>query len=362
MKTKLLPQNERARSAEMHVRSIDEEGRSATFVCSTDVVDRYDEIVAQNWDLRSYRQNPVALYAHNKSELPIGQATEVDVVGGKLIATLKFASEKANPLAENVWQSILEKTLRAVSVGFIPHTVRWERRLDTEVLVLDDNELLEISVVPVPANPEALAKAHAKALEMARAEKEAEEAKSGASPAPSDDPAPATEPTAKEAPPAAPEPPTEVPAPAAESTPEKAAPDAPASAPEAPAPAPAAPAPAPPAAEEKAAPAPPALTPLERERARANAAEKAATEARKKLTERELDPLLDSGVEPWEVEHLTRLREVSPELYEGELKRRAAAPKRHFSERTLPNDSGRSVASTDPASQVNAAVARNTPK
>lgn len=148
----------------MHLRAVREGAREADFVASTDAVDSYGEIVDQSWRLERFKKNPVILFAHNSREIPIGQATKCEVVNGELECTIRFASEKANPKAEQVWQSVLEKTLRAVSVGFNPGTVRYEKRNDREVCVLSDNELFEISVTPIPANPDALAKMRARAL------------------------------------------------------------------------------------------------------------------------------------------------------------------------------------------------------
>ncbi|HEY1956704.1 MAG TPA: HK97 family phage prohead protease [Polyangiaceae bacterium] len=158
---------------ELCIRAKRLETREADFVASTDAVDAYDEIVAQNWDLDRFKANPVILWAHNSRELPIGKATRCEMVGGRLECTIKFASEKANPQAEQVWQLVQDDMLRAVSVGFYPRTVRSEKRDDKDVYVLDDNELHEISVVPVPANPEALAKMKQRALERAHVEIEA---------------------------------------------------------------------------------------------------------------------------------------------------------------------------------------------
>lgn len=147
----------------LHLRAVRKEDRSADFVASTDAVDSYGEIVEQKWDLTRYEANPVVLFAHHSRDLPIGTATSVGMKGGALECSIRFASEKANPLAEHVWQSICEGTLRAVSVGFNPKTTRYEMRDGKEVFVLSDNELFEISVTPIPANPDALQKMRAKA-------------------------------------------------------------------------------------------------------------------------------------------------------------------------------------------------------
>ena len=151
------------RSHGLRIRAVREADREADFIASTECIDSYDEIVEQVWDLDRYLGNPVVLFAHDSRSLPIGQCTSVGVRNGNLECTIRFASAEANPMAENVWQSVKEKTLRAVSVGFVPRDVRREMRDGDEVYVLSDNELHEISVVPIPANPEALAKMRARA-------------------------------------------------------------------------------------------------------------------------------------------------------------------------------------------------------
>jgi HK97 family phage prohead protease len=150
------------------VRAVRAESREADFVFSSDRIDSYGDRVEQVWQLERFLANPVALFAHDSRSLPIGRATQVGVVDGKLHGTIVFASAKANPVAEQVWQSLQEGTLRAVSVGFIPHSVRVERENDRDVYVLSDNELLEISVVPIPANADALMRLRQKAAPAAQ--------------------------------------------------------------------------------------------------------------------------------------------------------------------------------------------------
>lgn len=153
------------------LKSIEKNKRTVSFVASTDAIDSYDDVVEQDWMLERYLENPVVLFGHNSRELPVGKAISVGVVevdGRKrLECTVQLASAEANPLAEQVWNSLVEGTLRAVSVGFIPGDYRFEKRDGREVFVLSKNELHEISIVPIPANPEALAKMKAKAIAAA---------------------------------------------------------------------------------------------------------------------------------------------------------------------------------------------------
>jgi hypothetical protein len=142
--------------------------RSIRVRASSAAIDSYDEIVDQDWNLERYLRNPVVLYGHNKSgllglggapedTLPIGFGSDVRVVGGCLEATLNFVNEKASPLAERVLEGFKQGSIRAVSVGFVPGDLKAEKVAGREVYRMSKCELFEISVVPMGANPEAVA-------------------------------------------------------------------------------------------------------------------------------------------------------------------------------------------------------------
>lgn len=144
------------------VKSIDEEARKATFVISTDEKDRTGEVVEQSWDLENYKKNPIVLFGHDASKpgYVLGKATEIvsDKDGDKNITlgTVQFAEEGTSEDADTVWKLVKQGILRTVSVGFIPHTFK-KLADDDNTDVLADNELLEFSIVPIPANPSAVA-------------------------------------------------------------------------------------------------------------------------------------------------------------------------------------------------------------
>lgn len=128
------------------IKSIDLENKIVEVVASTEIIDRQGERILQSgWELENYLKNPVVLWAHKYSELPIGKALKVWVEDGKLKAKIQFANHK---FANEIWELVKEKYLRAVSVGF--------RVLEDEGKDIKKAELYEISFVPVPANPEAL--------------------------------------------------------------------------------------------------------------------------------------------------------------------------------------------------------------
>lgn len=144
--------------------------RTVDVVASTPAPDSYGRIVVQDWDLSRFEANPVVLWNHgmsgglfgggsDDSTLPIGFATNVRVEDGALKATLNFVDEKANPIAEKVYQGFLQGSLRAVSVGWDAEEATYDEASDT--LTLTQNKLIEISAVALPANPEAVRQAAA---------------------------------------------------------------------------------------------------------------------------------------------------------------------------------------------------------
>lgn len=139
------------------IKSIDEASRTVQFCFSDDQVDRMGEIVDQgSWDTKSYEGNPLILWGHDPSqpENVLGKGVSLSLnSGGKSYVTAQFDDDAVNPKAGMVFRQLVAGTLRCVSAGFIPHTIDTE----DDVPVLKDNELLEISIVPIPANPRAVA-------------------------------------------------------------------------------------------------------------------------------------------------------------------------------------------------------------
>lgn len=143
------------------VKAAEGESRSVRFTISTSSPDRdNDTVAASGWKLENYKKNPVVLWAHDYSQLPVGKATTIMVDGQKLVADMEFAS---HPFAETVMQMVKGGFLRATSVGFAPHLYKFNETRGG--LDFEEQELLEFSIVPVPANPEALIEARAAGID-----------------------------------------------------------------------------------------------------------------------------------------------------------------------------------------------------
>jgi HK97 family phage prohead protease len=132
---------------------IDDRDRSVGLLFSTADLDLDDEVVEQSWVLDRFLKNPVVLWSHDASKLPIGKVTELSVTPQGLAGRIKFATERANPEAERVYQAVREGIVRAASVRFRPRSRMPEEREGRLVQVLSANELLEVSLTPVPSNP-----------------------------------------------------------------------------------------------------------------------------------------------------------------------------------------------------------------
>jgi hypothetical protein len=191
------------------------------FVSSDETLDRYSEVIsASGWQLANYQRNPVFQNAHQYGDILFtlgralitevrqrGQSSSSSSSGPVLYQRIEFATA-VNPMARIAYGLYEGKFLNAVSVGFVP--VRWvdgngkeystkssssssfssnsellvdrqsglgpsaAQALDSRPSTLDsgqrsaggfrrkylEQELLEVSAVGIPANPNALALAY----------------------------------------------------------------------------------------------------------------------------------------------------------------------------------------------------------
>ena len=148
-----------------------EEGRVVRFVASDETPDRVGDVIeVAGWNLTSYKQNPVVLWGHDSSNTPpIGRAVNVRRGVGPsgsaaLLASIEFAPAEAHEFADTVYQLTKAGFLNAVSVGFLPRGTRDIKDAERQKLGMPSYglfytsaDLLEISVVSIPANPSALA-------------------------------------------------------------------------------------------------------------------------------------------------------------------------------------------------------------
>jgi len=149
------------RKAATEIRAIDEKARKVIVVASDATLDRYgDTIDPTGWKTDAFQKNPVALIDHSYSVADIvGQIPRTWVEARQFLSEHLFDPAGTNARADMAWAKLLNRSLRAVSVGFL--ALKWAKRLNdqnewTGGFDFLEQELMEISWVAVPANPSAV--------------------------------------------------------------------------------------------------------------------------------------------------------------------------------------------------------------
>lgn len=130
------------------------EGTGLDFVISDGSLDRHGtRINPKGWDLAAFKRNPIALFGHSGG-FPIGRWENVRVEGEKLIGRLVLAVKGTSTRIDELANLVEQGILRAVSVGFsvLEYGTPGKSQFDYE-----KQELLEVSLVSVPSNTNALA-------------------------------------------------------------------------------------------------------------------------------------------------------------------------------------------------------------
>lgn len=139
--------------------------RTIPFVFSDETRDSYGTVLpVDGWDLTRFNRMGVALYNHSSYDSDpdnvIGTA-RAWVEGKKLLGEITFESAEINPKAEKVFQKVLAGTIKGCSVGFRTlERGEWgkgEEAYDGKrpTYYYGRRSLMEISVTPLPANPNA---------------------------------------------------------------------------------------------------------------------------------------------------------------------------------------------------------------
>jgi len=155
------------KSINLSMKSAPVQGRIIRFIGSDESIDRDgDTISIDGWDVGNYMKNPVVLFGHDPNSLPV--ATTISLTADKrtrqLLFDIKFPTIEelaTNPKTPSehalkvdaIYNMAKAGILNTVSVGF--------RGIDYDQTATGRaykrQELMEISIVPIPANPNAVA-------------------------------------------------------------------------------------------------------------------------------------------------------------------------------------------------------------
>jgi HK97 family phage prohead protease len=144
-------------------------GRVIPYILSTGAVARDGHTIAPaGWQLGNFRANPIFLWCHASSEPPIGKLTDVSVANGALRGVVEYADAETYPFADTIFRLVKGGFLTAVSVSWDP--IRWSFSTDRSRpggIDFLEQELREVSQVPVPADVTAMATARAAGIDTA---------------------------------------------------------------------------------------------------------------------------------------------------------------------------------------------------
>jgi len=147
-----------------------QEGEEQTFIAkiSSENIDRDgDVLIASGCDFTTFNTNPVCMFNHSYTIPMVGKVLATQVNQNSIYAKIKLADTN---LAKDLWSLVKGGFLRTCSVGYIVKeslvkgTRAFNKYCEDRGIDITDNlkriitkwELLENSLVPLPANPDAL--------------------------------------------------------------------------------------------------------------------------------------------------------------------------------------------------------------
>lgn len=119
-------------------------------VMTKEVPDRMGEVVdIKGLEVGNFMKNPVVLKNHDHKQMPIGRVERAEVEGDEMIAEGIFAPTEDGQMIRQLWENGF---LNSSSIGFM---AKEAEEIEGETHITK-SELLELSLVTVPANQEAL--------------------------------------------------------------------------------------------------------------------------------------------------------------------------------------------------------------
>lgn len=143
---------------EVKLMEMDEEDMSFLAVGSSEKEDRDKDILrVSGWDLKNFKKNPVLPWGHNYYEPPVGKASMIKIEEDKKRLVFRPKFDRNDDFAVKIFNKYKGGFLTSFSVGFLP--TEWKFRDEDDRwyggIEYLKQELLEISPVTVPANPDA---------------------------------------------------------------------------------------------------------------------------------------------------------------------------------------------------------------
>jgi hypothetical protein len=137
-------------------RAVSEMGSPIKFVATTEGVKRDGlDLRLDGLDTTNYERNPVFLWVHNYAMPPLGKVTKIRKLKKRMEMSVLF--DQDDDFAVDIERKYREGFLTAVSIGWI--ITEYERGVEGEDeadYIVTGSDLLDLSAVPVPGDPDAL--------------------------------------------------------------------------------------------------------------------------------------------------------------------------------------------------------------
>lgn len=146
---------------------IDAQTGRATFIFNTEEVGRDGHIVYNRGiHAENFEANPAILFAHDDKAPPIARATAIRIADPACKVDIEFTPREVYPFGALIGDLVRGKYLNACSMSWMP--IKWKFSTDRSRpggVDFEEVDLLEISIVPVPALPDAIATARAQGID-----------------------------------------------------------------------------------------------------------------------------------------------------------------------------------------------------
>lgn len=141
------------------IEQLDDNEKSFIAIASTEDEDRDKDIIRQDgWNLKNFKKNPMVPWSHDYWSIPVAKSlrTWVDKASKKLLFKPQFDADDDQSM--KIFNKYKNGFLKSFSVGFKGQEFNWrdEENHWGGGIEFTKQELLEISAVTVPANPNAL--------------------------------------------------------------------------------------------------------------------------------------------------------------------------------------------------------------
>jgi HK97 family phage prohead protease len=137
-----------------HDAEVKADGSRVRFVFSDGSMDSdFERIDPTGWQLKGYRKNPIVLWSHDWMRPAIGRSEKVKKTDKDLSGSVVFDESGLDPFAMMIANKVRSGIITKGSVGFKPLRIELvEDKKDPTRLIHREQELMEFSIVNIPAN------------------------------------------------------------------------------------------------------------------------------------------------------------------------------------------------------------------